>query len=143
MRRSNHVKAVVSRINALRLHEATGAWNLYREADRLPPLEVDPSQFAQFLAERKQAEADLQQYVDALGLPTLRLEYEDLLRDRPALLRAVFEFLGVRPLDLDGRPIKNTSDDLRLAVANFDALRAAYAGTGYAAMFDERIDSAG
>jgi len=143
MSRRNHVKAVVSRINALRLHEATGNWNLYREADRLPPLEVDPTQFAEYLCERRRADAELQGYVDALGLPTLRLEYEDLLRDRSGLLRAVLEFLRVRPLELDGRPLKNTSDDLRQAVANFDALRAAYVGTGYEAMFDERIDPTG
>jgi len=143
MRRRNHVKAVVSRINALRLHEATGKWNLYREADRLPPLEVDPAQFAELLSERRTAEAELQAYVDAQGLPTLRLDYEDLLRDRAALLRAVFEFLRVRPLELDGRPLKNTSDDLRQAVANFEELKAAYVGTGYEAMFDERIDPAG
>jgi LPS sulfotransferase NodH len=143
MRRRNHVKAVISRINALRLHEATGNWNLYREADRLPPLEVDPDQFAEFLSDRRRAETELQGYVDALGLPTLRLEYEELLRDRTALLRAVFEFLRVRPLELDGRPLKNTSDDLRQAVANFDVLKAAYVGTGYETMFDERIDPAG
>lgn len=143
MRRRNHVKAVVSRMNALRLHQATGNWNLYREADRLPPLEVNPAEFAEFLSERRSAEAELQGYVDALGLQTLRLEYEDLLRDRSALLRAVFDFLRVRPLELEGRPLKNTSDDLRQAIANFDELRAAYVGTGCEAMFDERIDPAG
>jgi hypothetical protein len=52
MQRRNRVKAVISRINAARLHEASGKWNLYDESDRLPPLEVDIAQFDQYLKER-------------------------------------------------------------------------------------------
>jgi hypothetical protein len=55
MRRRNHVKAVVSRINARRLHESTGNWNLYDSADRMPPMVVDPAEFEAFLQERQAA----------------------------------------------------------------------------------------
>jgi hypothetical protein len=139
MRRRNHVKAVVSRINARRLHEASGNWNLYREEDRMPPLEVDPQEFDEFLKERAGAEKALGEYVGGLGLPTLVLDYEDLLRGRRESLRRVLDFLKVRPVNLDGATLKHTNDDLRQAVVNFEDLRRLYAGTRYAPMFDEGL----
>jgi hypothetical protein len=90
MWRRNHVKAVVSRINARRLHESTGNWNLYDSADRMPPMVVDPAEFEAFLQERQAAERQLQAYVEALALPTLRLVYEDLLLERDT--RRLFPF---------------------------------------------------
>jgi hypothetical protein len=49
----------------------------------------------------------------------------------------LFKFIGVRPQPLQGKTLKNTQDDLREVVLNFDSLRAHYAGTAYASMFDE------
>lgn len=137
MRRRNHVKAVVSRINAKRLHEASGNWNLYREEDRMPPLQIDPQEFDLFLRERAAAESALEAYVQSLDLPTLRLDYEDLLLKRDESLSRVFSFLNVRPMPLDGKTLKHTSDDLREVVLNLDDLRQRYAGTAYGPMFDE------
>jgi hypothetical protein len=137
MRRRNHVKAVVSRINARRLHEASGNWNLYREEDRMPPLELDPQEFDAFLQERALSEAALGEYVEGLGLPTLVLDYEELLRSRSESLHRVLDFLNVKPMNLDGATLKHTSDDLRQVVVNFEDLRRRYAGTPYAPMFDE------
>jgi hypothetical protein len=139
MRRRNHVKAVVSKINARRLHEASGNWNLYREEDRMPPLEVDPQEFDDFLKERAGAEKALGEYAGGLGLPTLVLDYEDLLRSRSESLRRVLDFLNVRPMNLDGATLKHTNDDLRQAVVNFEDLRRLYAGTRYAPMFDDGL----
>jgi hypothetical protein len=39
----------------------------------------------------------------------------------------------------EGKTLKHTSDDLRQVVVNLDELRARYAGTRYAPMFDEGI----
>jgi len=143
MGRRNHIKASISRINARRLHAAIGQWNLDSEEDRLPPILVDKAELDPLLMDRQVKEAELDAYVRQLGLPTLRLYYEDLLRDRESALNQVFSFLRVRPLSLDGRPIKNTSDDLREAIVNFHALRAAYRGTRYEPMFDERVEVPG
>jgi hypothetical protein len=49
----------------------------------------------------------------------------------------------VRPQPARARVLKNTHDDLRLAVRNFDELRARYAGTRFEAMFDEVITLGG
>lgn len=137
MQRYNRVKAVISRINARRLHDKSGNWNLYKEEDRLPPMEVDPALFAQYLQEREAADEELDQYVAGLNLPKLRIRYEDLLTSRDEVLDSLFAFLNVRPLRLEGKTLKNTSDDLRDVVLNFDVLRQQYLGTPYAPMFDE------
>lgn len=137
MRRRNMVKAVVSRINARRLYEASGNWNLYKESDRLPPLEIDPQQFDQYLEERRQADQALDDYVAGLELPKIKVEYEDLLVNRDRVMEELFAFIKVPPQKLQGRTLKNTQDDLREVVLNFEALRAHYAGTAFQPMFDE------
>jgi LPS sulfotransferase NodH len=137
MRRRNMVKAVVSRINARRLYEASGNWNLYKESDRLPPLDVDLDQFDQFLEERRQADQALDDYVTGLNLPKIKVEYEDLLVNRDRVMNELFAFIRVQPQQLKGKTLKNTQDDLREVVLNFDDLRTRYAGTVYESMFDE------
>jgi LPS sulfotransferase NodH len=137
MQRRNRIKAVVSRINARRLYEASGKWNLYQESDRMPPMTVDPDEFARFLKEREQADQDLESFAVQLGLPRLKLIYEDLLRDRDAVLNTVFAFLKVRPKPVQGSTLKHTKDNLREVVINFDDLRSRYVGTPYEEMFDE------
>ena len=137
MRRRNRIKAVVSRMNARRLYESTGNWNLYDKSDRMPPMEVDPQLFAEYLAEREAADDELQAYVDQLGLPALKIVYEELLVDKVNVLGKVFEFLNVSNRSVQEKTLKNTSDDLRDAVINFDQLRSLYTSTPYAEMFDE------
>lgn len=137
MRRRNMVKAVVSRINARRLFEASGNWNLYKESDRLPPLDIDPLQFDQYLEERRQADQALDDYTAGLSLPKIKVEYEDLLVNRDRVMKELFDFIGVRPQELKGKTLKNTQDNLREVVLNFDDLRARYVGTVYEPMFDE------
>ncbi|MFN7037622.1 MAG: hypothetical protein ACK4SN_14785 [Bellilinea sp.] len=137
MQRRNQVKAVVSRINAKRLHDATGNWNLYSEKERLPAFEIDPDVFHQYLLERVQADEELTNFTKKLNLPTLKMVYEDLLVNRDEILSRVFDFLGVDPFPVEGKTLKNTSDDLREVVLNFEQLRSKYTGTPFEKMFDE------
>lgn len=137
MRRRNRVKAVVSRINARRLFETTGNWNLYDKSDRMPPMEIDPDLFSEYLSEREKADEELQAYVDQLSLPTLKIVYEELLVNKEEILGKVFEFLNVPNYPVQEKTLKNTSDDLRDVVTNYDELRSLYTGTPYAEMFDE------
>jgi LPS sulfotransferase NodH len=137
MRRRNRVKAVVSRINARRLFEATGKWNLYNRSDRVAATEIDPQEFATYLEEREQADAELQAYVDRLNLPTLKIVYEDLLVAKDQTLNQVFNFLRVPAKQVQEKTLKNTSDDLRQVILNFEQLRDQYRGTPYYEMFTE------
>jgi LPS sulfotransferase NodH len=139
MRRRNFIKAVISRINARRLYEASGKWNLYNESDRMPPMEIDLAEFDTFIKEREQADQELDQFSTSLGLPHILIEYEDLLLDRQSVLDSLFAFLKVRNLPVQSKTLKHTSDDLRDVVLNFDELRNHYNGTVYENMFDEVI----
>jgi LPS sulfotransferase NodH len=139
MHRRNSVKAVVSKINARRLFEMTGKWNLYSETDRLPALEIDPEEFDLLLEEREQANRVLEHYVNDLDLPTLKVTYEDLQVDQDAELKHILTFLKVKPYPVESKTLKNTKDNLREAVANFDELRARYSGTSFMAQFDEVV----
>ncbi len=137
MQRRNRVKAVISRINARRLFEQSGHWNLYQEADRLGAEAVDPQLFAQFLREREEADAELDAFAERLQLPKLKIVYEDLLVERDQTLEKVFKFLKIANYPVQERTMKNTSDDLREAILNFDELRDSYSGSRYAHQFDE------
>jgi LPS sulfotransferase NodH len=140
LQRRNLVKAVVSTMNAKRLHDASGNWNLMKESDRLPGFEVDPVEFEKLLQERIRWDTELEEYAARLDLPRLSLYYEDLLQDEKAFLLKLFDFIGVAPKPVQGKTLKNTKDDLREVVVNFDDLRGRYEGTPYKAMFDEVID---
>lgn len=137
MRRRNRVKAVISRINARRLYEATGNWNLYDKQDQMPPMHVDPAQFAEFLREREEADQELQDYVDHLQLPVIKIVYEDLLTNKINTLAQIYAFLNLPVKPVQEKTLKNTSDNLRDVVLNFDELRAGFQGTPYFEQFSE------
>ncbi len=52
LQRRNTIKAVVSTINAKRLHEKVGTWNLLNESDRMPAFEIALDDFQSRIAER-------------------------------------------------------------------------------------------
>ena len=137
MQRRNRIKAVVSYLNGKRLADKTGMWGLFKESDRLPAFTIDPDEFAEALKNREKVEGDLSDYVNTLDRPKLELYYEDMLLDLDAFLEPVFSFLEVPPAPLSAGVKKNTSDDLRNVIENFDELKSKYAGTPYEPMFDE------
>jgi LPS sulfotransferase NodH len=137
MQRRNRVKAVISKINARLLYESSGKWNLYQEADRMPPVMIDLEMFKRYLLEREKADDELEDYVNSLRLPKFRLIYEDLLLHKTKVLSDLFKFLNIRGRELEGKTLKHTKDDLREVILNFDDLRAAYRGSKYEQMFDE------
>jgi len=139
MTRRNHVKAVISRINARRLYEASGSWNLYEEKDRMPPMSIDLDELDRLLEERSQAEAKLEKYVQNLRLPTKKIVYENLLVDREDTIGDVLNFLNVGVRPLEARTLKHTSDDLQDVISNFEELRDQFMGTRYQAMLEERL----
>ncbi len=139
LRRRNTVKAAVSTINARRLHEKSGRWNLLDESDRMPAFEVDMADFAAQLEMHRAWDQEVVDYAARLALPQLSLFYEDMLQDEQSFFSRIFDFLEVKPKPVQGKTYKNTSDNLRDVVLNFDALREAYAGTPFAPMFDEVV----
>jgi len=137
LHRRNAVKAAISTINAKRLYDASGNWNLLKESDRLEPFSVDLDEFERLLLERQEWDREVENYADRLKLPKMILYYEDLLLDENGFKQRVFDFIDVRNLPVEAKTKKNTQDDLRRAILNFDQLRNKFAGTIYEPMFDE------
>lgn len=137
MQRRNRIKVTVSEINCNVLYQRTNYYNVYKEQDQLPPISIELEHFKKILKMREDLDNRLSNYVADLGLPILEIYYEDLLIDERSTLKNTYEFLGVPARHTRGKSFKNTSDDLRQALLNFNELRTAFAGTPYESMFDE------
>ena len=135
--RKNSIKAAISVINALRLYEQHGVWNLTMEQQKMPPLVITKEQLDYRLARREQLNEVLLSYYDQLKTTKKLFYYEDLLADESHFLSRILEFLGAEQRPLNGALLKNSDNDLRKLIVNFDQLRAHYVGTRYQAMFDE------
>lgn len=135
--RRNSVKAVISTINAKRLYEASGNWNLLDEKNRQSSFEIDPTEFGELLEERQTWDQELEAYSSQLNTPKIKLFYEDLLQNEQELLDKVFAHIKVKPRPVQGKTLKHTKDNLREVITNFDQLRYRYVGTVYEQMFDE------
>lgn len=139
LQRRNIVKAAISTMNAARQYQKTGNWNLLSENDRLPPFQVDLAEFDRLLKERLEWDRELEEFAGRLPLPKLQLYYEDMLADQHDFMLKVFRFLEVKPQPVQGKTLKNTSDNLREVITNFDELRLHYRGTQFESMFDEVV----
>jgi LPS sulfotransferase NodH len=137
LQRRNTVKLTVSLLNAMRLNELTGDWNLYRASDRPTKLRVDLDDFDHWLKNSERLSEDEAAFVSRLRLPTLNAYYEDVLSDEAESLQEIMGFLGVDFEPVRGDAMKVTSNDLRDAVENFDELLGRYRGTSYEPMFVE------
>lgn len=136
--RRNRIKLVVSWMNGERLYESTGRWTLYDGSSRPRiPFVIDEADFQTRLALVEDQIKEMHNYAQQLGVPIYALEYEDLLLDWDGALASVCKFLGVAASLVRGASIKNTDDDLRRVIANFEDLRDRFAGTKYESMFDE------
>lgn len=138
--RNNRIKHAVSFFTGARLFESTGHWNLHKSVERNDgKIEIDVGEFDKKLRKIERQNAELRNYVMELELPALCVYYENLVRMETQFIHMVLQFLNVPTIPLRGRTRKNTADDLRAVLANFDKLREFYAETPYARMFDEVI----
>ncbi len=138
--RQNLVKQVISALNAERLYETTGQWNVLNERGPIhqyAPLSVDADRFDRLLHYRVSGETRLAEFVSKMQRPMTHVIYEDLLISREQTLGALYDFLNVPHRSVTSRFEKHTPDNLREAIANFDELKRRYAGTDFEPMFDE------
>jgi hypothetical protein len=142
--RRNLIKQAVSHLTARRLYEKTKnrnpktGWNLYDEKDRLGPVSVDVNELDTVLKEVLFRDRVMQAFADLLAVPKLYLDYAELLKNKDDYFAKIFKFVGVRPFQLQSSVLKNTDNDLRRALNNFEELKSHYRGTEFEAMLDER-----
>ena len=120
--RENHLKFIVSVIRSRHLRSEQGRSNLLEKGqDPIGPITIPEPVFAR-AKKRLNVASRLQDFVEASGLSTLRIAYEDLISDESRVLAGVWEFLEVQPHETVSTPRKNTPDDIRKAVLNLDEL---------------------
>lgn len=120
--RENQLKFVVSVVRAKMLRNAEGQSNLFHQHQQpIGPIEIPEPLFAR-AKKRLNVARQLQEFIDTLQLPKLKVVYESLLEDEQAALNQVWDFLEVSRAPTRGLTRKNTPDDIRLAVTNLDEL---------------------
>ncbi len=106
----------------------------------LAPLVLDPRKLRgafKWIEERKDDTA-----AAFAGHPLLELEYQrDLALAFPATMERLFSFLGVSPISVEKRFIKQATRPLREQIANWDDLRDFFAPTRFSRFFAD--DSTG
>ncbi len=134
MRRRNVLKLAISAMNAKRVHEKTGRWNIWSDADRPDAITIDVEELMARIRRRDVTEERIGAFCEQFETEPLEIWYEDLLADVRATLERVGSFLGFE-LTQDAQERsevrKVTSDDLRDAIANFDEVEKALEGTDY------------
>ncbi len=134
MTRQNHVKLVISEINAQRLFDKQKRWNIDNKSQRPGPFYLDIDRFDDQLKWREKIEDWLDSYISLINVPTLKLYYEDLLANEKDFFKKITSFIGVTYVETSGVTKKNTPDNLNHIIKNIDALFIRYKYTKYEPM---------
>ncbi len=131
IKRRNMLKTHVSRKRAAQTDIWTDTTGSARAAQ---PLILD---YAECLADFERTRAWEAEY-DArfADHPLLEIIYEDLARDDEREMRRVQDFLNVAYQDLKPDTFRQSGESLQRAIANYDELRAQFAGTPWEAFFE-------
>ena len=133
-----HIKRrnILEQYVSLRVAHATNVWSTAKQSDgSVEPISLVPEDCLRHFEEvRAQEEA-----CDAFfaGCRVLTLTYEDLVADRAAAMKAVGAHLGL-PLE-SARPsiVRQRTQPLSRAIANYDELRAFFAGSAWESFFQQ------
>jgi hypothetical protein len=129
LRRRNRVKTLVSELIA----QATDQWELYDAETKIEPprIVVTAAQVHAHAAENDSFYDAIVRLLISTNQRFIELEYETL--DRPAEHMRMLRFLGVSSLEspLASVSIKQTPQNLRLVIENFEELDLSLAGTEY------------
>ncbi len=131
IKRRNMLKTHISRKRAAQ----TEVWtDTTGSSHSVGPLTLD---YAECLADFERTRAWEAEY-DArfADHPFLEIMYEDLARNHVVEMRRVQNFLGVPYQDLKPDTFRQSGETLQQAIANYDELRAQFAGTPWEAFFE-------
>lgn len=131
IKRRNILKTHLSRQRA----EQTDRWfNLSGEREAQKPLTLDYQSCLDDFGQTRRWEAEFDQFF--ANHDVLELIYEELARDSAGQMAQVQAFLGVTPQPLAPETYKQSHKPLSEAIANYDTLKAQFAGTEWASFFE-------
>lgn len=118
--------------------ERSGSWS---SSDGKPedrrPIRLEPRECAVALAMLERADRFVAEAIG--GLEALDVAYEDFRRDPEAAFARVQEYLGLPVEPFRPRLRKQRTIPLSESIENWDELRAAFAGSVHAALFDDEL----
>ena len=138
MARRNLVKESISQLRSKALIERHGRANLRAGEQPVEPTELDVAELEEMLLLRQERRELLEAFIQQHFPHAHRLFYEDALAHTAGVLRQLCGVLGVDAgfeFALDATPfVKNTDDDLRKVLVNYDEIARALQGTEWALM---------
>ena len=136
MQRADLLRLALSRINARRLYEATGAWNVRDGAKPMGDGEVSAEELAKALSDCRSDVRSLEEFVGSLGVEPHVIEYADIIDSPESVLAKAQNWIGVEAMSLLSSVVKNTNENLAHAVSNFAELRDEMSGGTWGPVFD-------
>ena len=134
--RKNTIKSTLSRLNGSRIFKISGKWNRENGTPQLPVFSPTIEEFNDALLDLLAREKEQKQFMSEIQQPILQKYYEELLADERGYFTDILEYLNVTPAPVSSNFVKNTGDDMRDTLLNYDEIQAYYKGSEFEAMFD-------
>jgi len=100
----------------------------------VPPVRLDPLECQQDFETTLRRDAEFRELFARHR--SFSLSYEEMVAGDPEKMAALLNFLGVSPRELTTTTKRLGNNSLRSAIANFDELRAHFAGSRFAEFFE-------
>jgi len=137
LKRRNMLRWYVS----LRIAQRTGIWSTNREPDyAIPTIHVDSKECVECIRADRQAERAADDFFAHHAV--LHLVYEDVVQAFDRHMAQLQRFLGVAPLILRPRTVKQESRPLCDVIDNFAELREAFSGTEWETLLEAGTEPA-
>jgi hypothetical protein len=136
MRRADLLRLALSRINARRLHDATGRWNRTAEMPESGVVPVTTEELQAALEACVDEVSRVETFVESVSGDVIDIRYADILRAPDDVLASVQTAIGVEPRAVRSDVAKNTGEDVRPWLPDFDEWRRRFADTPFAAAFE-------
>lgn len=125
-----HIKRrnILEQYLSLRVAHATNVWSTTKQPDRTAePIRLDPQECLRHFEEVRAQEAACDAFFAARRI--LTLSYEDLVADRSSTMQSVAAHLGLQFEPVEARLVRQRTQPLSCAIANYDELREVFAGS--------------
>ncbi|CAN7577968.1 sulfotransferase [Phenylobacterium sp. LjRoot219] len=126
---------------SLRLAHATNVWSSLKSAAPAEPIRLSADDCVRHFQAVQAQEAACDAHF--AGHRILTVTYEDLVADRPAAMARVAAHLGLRPGPLEAKVVRQRTQPLSRAIANYEELRDVFAGSTWERFFRAPDTAAG
>jgi LPS sulfotransferase NodH len=126
---------------SLRLAHATNVWSSLKSAAPVEPVRLSADDCLRHFQEVQAQEAACDAHF--AGRRVLTVTYESLVADRSSAMARVAAHLGLRPGPLEAKVVRQRTEPLSRAIANYEELREAFAGSTWERFFREPDTASG